>query len=343
MFNNNLVLNRTWRLACILMVLLPITLPATAQQEPIDNPIVVQRADPWIVRHEDGCYTFIGTSPGFDNIELRSACRLNDLKIADPKVIWTKKDKGPMSINIWAPELHKVDGEWYIYFAAGDIDEPWSIRMYALKNTAANPMEGNWTEAGRIQTPVDSFSLDATTFTHRGKRYLVWAQQDAERSYNSALWIAEMDSPTSIRFETVTLLSEPTLDWEIAGYKVNEGAAVIVRHGRVFITYSASATDHRYVMGLLWSDEDADLLAPASWHKKAQPVFTTNEAAGRFGPGHNSFVKAEDGVTDLMIYHSRDYKMLRGTPLTDPNRHARARILYWDAEGFPVFFGEQAD
>ncbi|MCH1928281.1 alpha-N-arabinofuranosidase, partial [Shewanella sp. C31] len=57
----------------------------------------------------------------------------------------------------------------------------------------------------------------------------------------------------------------------------------------------------------------------------------------------NSFVLAEDGKTDLMIYHARNYKELRGNPLTDPNRHARARALYWDANGFPVFQQEQGD
>ncbi|QJR82822.1 family 43 glycosylhydrolase [Alteromonas pelagimontana] len=310
---------------------------------PIDNPIVLQRADPWIVRDaETGCYTFIGTSPAFDEIELRKACRLNDLKLAEPKTIWRKKEKGPMSVNIWAPELHWVDNAWYIYFAAGDIDKPFSIRMYALKNSSHDPMQGQWQEMGQIQTHLDSFSLDATTFEHQGKRYLVWAQQNAERSYNSALWIAQMDSPTSIK-QPVTLLTEPTLDWEVQGYKVNEGAAVIVRHGKIMITYSASATDDRYAMGLVWSDINADLLDPKSWHKKPEPIFTTNEKVGRYGPGHNSFVKAEDGVTDLMIYHSRDYKKLKGTPLTDPNRHARARIVYWDAEGFPVLQPELAD
>lgn len=314
-----------------------------ASLSPIDNPIVVQRADPWLVQHNDGCYTFIGTSPKFDEIELRQACRLNDLKIAEPKVVWQKKAEGPMGNHIWAPELHKIDGNWYIYFAAGDAEDQWRIRMYVLKNEATNPMEGEWTEAGQIKTPVDSFSLDATTFEHKGQRYLVWAQQDAARTYNSALWLAKMTSPTTIDFDTVTLLTEPTLNWETAGYKVNEGAAVIVRHGRVLITYSASATDDRYAMGLLWAEEDADLLDPASWHKKQEPVFSTNAEEGRYGPGHNSFVKAEDGVTDLMIYHSRDYQKLRGSPLSDPNRHARARVIYWDAEGFPVFRQREGD
>jgi GH43 family beta-xylosidase len=289
-------------------VLLPA--PSTALADAsltIDNPIVLQRADPWIHRDEaSGCYTFIGTAPEFDRIELRQACRLNDLKLAEPVVVWRKRESGPMSANVRAPELHRIDGVWTIYFAAGDVEKRFSIRMYA------------------------------TTFEHRGTRYLVWAQMDAERSYNSALWMEEMDSPVSIR-QPVTLLSEPTLDWEIQGYKVNEGAAVIVRNGRVFITYSASATDQRYAMGLLWADADADLLDPRSWHKNPEPVFATNEALGRYGPGHNSFTLAEDGQTDLMIYHARDYRELQGTPLTDPNRHARARVLHWDERGFPDF------
>lgn len=309
----------------------------------IDNPIVLQRADPWIERDvESGCYWFIGTAPEFDRIEIRQACRLNDLKLAKPEVVWRMRESGPMSANIWAPELHRINGTWYIYFAAGDVAKRFSIRMYVLSNTEENPMNGEWKEEGQIQTPWDSFSLDATSFEHRGKRYLVWAQMDEGRSYNSALLIAEMDSPVSI-VEPVVVISEPLLDWERLGYKVNEGAAVIVRHGKVFMTYSASATDHRYAMGLLWADENADLLDPVSWNKLPEPVFITDESLGRYGPGHNSFTIAEDGKTDLMIYHSRDYRDLKGTPLTDPNRHARARVLHWTPDGFPDFRTAEAD
>lgn len=311
--------------------------------QPIDNPIVLQRADPWIHRDPDsGCYYFIGTAPEFDRIEIRHACRINDLKLAEPVVVWRMRESGPMSANIWAPELHRIEDTWYIYFAAGDVDKRFSIRMYALSNQNDDPRSGDWVEEGQIVTPLDSFSLDATTFEHRGKRYLVWAQMDQQRSYNSALLMAEMDSPVRIR-PPVVVLTEPLLEWERQGYKVNEGAAVIVRNGKVFMSYSASATDDRYAMGLLWADEDADLMDPASWNKLAEPVFTTDPDLGRYGPGHNSFTVAEDGETDLLIYHARDYRELKGTPLTDPNRHARARVLHWDENGFPDFRAGQGD
>lgn len=328
----------TFCLKMTLLCLLTLSaLRAWAEALNIDNPIVLQRADPWIQRDETtGCYWFIGTAPEFDRIELRHACRLNDLKLAEPKVIWRMRETGPMSANIWAPELHRIDGAWYIYFAAGDVEKRFSIRMYVLSNPNDDPMTGEWDEEGRIATPWDSFSLDATTFEHRGKRYLVWAQMDQARSYNSALLMAEMDSPTRIRLPVMTL-SEPNLAWERLGYKVNEGAAVIVRNGKVFMTYSASATDHRYAIGLLWADENADLMDPASWHKNPEPVFTSDAELGRYGPGHNGFTVAEDGTTDLLIYHARDYRDLQGTPLTDPNRHARARVLNWDSDGFPDF------
>ena len=56
-----------------------------------------------------------------------------------------------------------------------------------------------------------------------------------------------------------------------------------------------------------------------------------------FGPGHNSFTVAEDGETDLLVYHARTYTEIVGDPLWDPNRHTYVKPLQWDAAGMPVF------
>lgn len=306
------------------------------------EPLVAQRADPWVHRHDKGLYYFIASAPEFDRIELRAATTIAGIATAEPRVIWRKHDKGPLSVNIWAPELHHIDGVWYVHVAGGDAGVPGSIRMHVLANPAADPMQGEWRELGPVKTQRDAFSLDATHFEHRGQRYLVWAQKDADNKYNSALYIATMKSPTEFSSEEV-MISEPVLPWEIIGYKVNEGAAVLKKNGRIFITYSASATDHNYAMGLLWADEDANLLDAAAWHKSPEPVFFTNEAVKRYGPGHNSFTLAEDGETVLMIYHARDYQGLQGTPLTDPNRHTYVRKLHWTADGMPDFRQHQSD
>ena len=113
-------------------------------------------------------------------------------------------------------------------------------------------------------------------------------------------------------------LSRPEFDWETRGFLVNEGPAVLVRRGRVFLSYSASATDENYCMGLLYAREDADLLDPRSWTKSLIPCSETCREHSVFGPGHNSFTVAEDGDTDLLVYHARTYTEIVGDPFGIP-------------------------
>lgn len=301
-----------------------------------DNPLVLQRADPFVTKAADGTYYFIATAPEYDRIEIRSAKTINGLKEAKPVVVWRKHDKGPMGNHIWAPELHRIDGKWYIYFAAGSAEDKWAIRKYALSNVSEDPTKGAWFEEGQIVSKPDRFTLDATTFELNGPRYFIWVDRASETVVNTGLFIAKMTSPTTLD-EKQVVITQPEYDWEIRGHSVNEGPAVLIRHGKVFVTFSASATDANYCIGLLWAEVGSDLLNPASWHKLPEPVFFTNEAFNRFGPGHNSFTVAEDGKTDVMIYHARDYKSISGEPLYDPNRHTRARILRWTKDGMPDF------
>ena len=182
----------------------------------------------------------------------------------------------------------------------------------------------------------ESFTLDATFFEHRGKRYLVWAQKDFQIHGNSNLYIAEMSDPWTIKGKQV-MISKPEYDWEIIGFWVNEGAAVIIRNNRVFISYSASATDYNYCIGLLTASDSDDLLKSSSWTKSKVPVFKTNEISKQYGPGHNCFTTSNDGKDDILIYHARNYKEINGDPLYDPNRHTRAQKLNWNNDGTPSF------
>lgn len=305
-----------------------------------EQPIILQRADPWIYKHEDGFYYFTASVPEYDRIEVRRSGTIAGLAEAEPVVAWRKHASGMMSANIWAPEIHYIDGKWYIYFAAARTTETndglFDHRMFVLENTSANPLEGEWVEKGQIKTMWETFALDATTFEHRGTRYLVWAQKDPDIKGNSNLYIAPMANPWTLAADGV-MLTKPEYDWEVIGFLVNEGAAVVKRDGRIFISYSGSATNHHYCMGLLEALEDADLMDPDSWTKSPQPVLQTDEARGLFGPGHNSFTKSEDGKDDILVFHARTYKEIVGDPLYDPNRHTFVRKLKWSPEGKPVF------
>ncbi|MFC4019197.1 family 43 glycosylhydrolase [Micromonospora sp. GCM10011542] len=315
----------------------PVATDAEIYGAPTTNPLVWQRADPFVTPRTDGLYYFTASVPEYDRLIVRAAPTIEGLGGAAEAVVWRRPASGRMGGHIWAPELHRIDGRWYIYFAAGDSDNVFRIRMYVMESVAADPREeSGWSAPRQIVTPWDSFALDSTTFAHDGQRYLVWAQSEPEISTNSNLYIARMTSPFAIAGNPARIAT-PTRSWEVQGFRVNEGPAVIKRNGRIFMTFSASATDARYCMGLLTADARADLLDPATWSKSPDPVFTTNEQTRQYGPGHNSFTVAEDGETDVMIYHARDYRDIVGDPLYDPNRHARAQRLYWHEDGTPLF------
>jgi len=321
-------------LAATGVLMAPAASPAPASLD-LPNPLIRQRADPHIFRHTDGWYYFMGTVPEYDRLVLRRARSLAELPAAEEKVIWRRHATGPMGAHIWAPELHFIDGKWFVYFAAGAAEKVWNIRIYVLENSAANPLDGEWIERGQLDTGWESFALDATTFAHRGRRYLVWAQKDPAIQGNTNLYIAPLASPTRLAGPAVRL-SRPELPWEQVRYWVNEGPAVLVRHDRVFLTYSAAGTGAEYCLGLLTADANADLLDPRSWTKSPAPVFATSEANGIYGPGHNSFTTAPDG-TDVLVYHARSYRDIPGDPLKDPNRHARVQAIAWRADGTPDF------
>ncbi len=327
-----------------MVLVLSVACSATVFSQDIqfNNPLAEKRADPWVQKAEDGTYYLIATVPEYDKIVLRKSKTINGLKEAEEKVIWEKHKKGVMGHHIWAPELHYIDGVWYIYFAAGEAENIWNIRMWVLSNRSKNPMKGEWKEEGQIKTDMDSFSLDATTFEHNNKRYMIWAQNVGGGEHGTALVLSEMASPTELTGPEV-VITQPEFSWERMKYNVNEGPAVIKRNGKIFVSYSASATNHNYCLGLLWIDEAADILDASNWHKSAGPVFYTNEDLKRYGPGHNSFTTSEDGKTDIMIYHARDYKEIIGHELSDPNRATRARVLKWTPSGFPDFMQNEGD
>jgi GH43 family beta-xylosidase len=306
-----------------------------------NKPLIEQRADPYVYRHNDGFYYFTGSVPTYDCIVLRRSKTLKGLREAEEHVIWRKHDSGIMSKHIWAPEIHYLDGKWYVYFAAGEMEDIWKIRPYVIECEGEDPITDDWKELGKMQRADDdvfsfeAFSLDATVFENKGKRYYVWAEKVSVGQQISNLYIAEMESPSKLKTQQV-LLTTPDYDWERVDFWVNEGPAVLKKNGKIFLSFSASGTGACYCVGLLAADENDDLLDPKVWTKSRQPVLQTDEEKGIYGPGHNSFTVSEDGK-DIMVFHARQYKEITGDPLYDPNRHAMLMEISWDSNDMPIF------
>lgn len=306
-----------------------------------NEPWIMQRADPYVYRHTDGWYYFTASIPDYSGIILRRARTLAELADAEELMIWKKHESGPMSANIWAPEIHYLFDRWYIYYAGGEAENIFNIRPYVLECQGQDPMSDPWLEKGKMRRAKDdefsfeAFSLDATVFEHRGEWYYIWAEKVSVGPQISNLYIAKMENGCTLKTVQV-LLTTPDYDWERVGFWVNEGPAIIKHGGKIYLTYSASATGVCYCVGMLTADENADLLDPLSWKKERYPVLKTDEALEIYGPGHNSFTVDEDG-NDIMVYHARKESVIEGDPLYNPNRHAMLMKVRWDGEGRPVF------
>ncbi|MFA9377867.1 MAG: family 43 glycosylhydrolase [Lachnotalea sp.] len=306
-----------------------------------NEPWIVQRADPYVYKHTDGNYYFTASIPAYDGICLRRAYDLSELPDAEEVEVWHKHESGPMSIHIWAPELHYLDGIWYIYYAGGDKDDIWNIRPYILECKDQDPMTGTWKELGMVQVAegdtysFQAFSLDATVFENHGKRYMVWAEKVSVGQQISNLYIAQMETPYQLKTQQV-LLTTPDYNWERVEFWVNEGPSIIKRNGHIYLTYSASATGSCYCIGMLDINENMDLLDPKNWKKERLPVLQTDVFKKIYGPGHNSFTKDQEG-NDIMVYHARKTDEISGNPLYDPGRHAHLMQIRWDKFDRPLF------
>ena len=304
-------------------------MPATGgEARDFFNVIAPDGADPSVLRHSDGRYYATITTGG--DVTLWRSETLSGLYAGEKKVIWTPPDSGPKSKDIWAPELARLRGKWYVYFAADDGDNA-NHRMYALENDAADPFEGQFVEKGKVfDRASDRWAIDGAALELGDRLYFAWSGWEGVKSGSQGLYIAPMSDPLTVSGPRVEI-SRPTFDWEVKGAppSINEGPQFLV-HGRsVHLAYSASGswTDD-YCVGMLTADVDSDLLAPKSWKKSPQPVL--RRKGGIVGPGHCTFTTSPDGKQDWIVYHAARY------PGAGWNREVRLQPLTWDRSGLPL-------
>jgi len=139
------------------------------------------------------------------------------------------------SQGIWAPELHALNGRWYILYCA---EHPRvgnaSHRLFVLggppstQDPCKDVSTGAWQDLGHVQgMRTDQWAIDGTYFTLNNALYMVYAGspigQDPAKFSDSLLHIVRMNSPTQCGSQPVPI-SAPTHDWEREGWQgINEG------------------------------------------------------------------------------------------------------------------------
>jgi len=313
--------------------------PATPRT--FSNPLLASGPDPWVICH-DGFYYYMHSID--TNLTIWKTTDLTQLARAERKIVWTAPETGPCSRNIWSPELHFINGVWYIYFSADDergINE--RQRMFVLVNETADPFSDHWRLAGELRLPDDKWAIDGTAFTYRGQLYFTWSGWAGDDNTRQDIYLCRLKDPLTADGERV-ILSEPVLDWERYNYDpdpenprnhivINEGPAPLLHGDRLFLIYSANGcwTD-QYCLGMLTAPTDTDLMTPGCWIKHPRPVFQTSVENQVYAPGHNSFFRTADG-SHWLFYHANPRPGLG----CGNERSPRLQPVHWQPDGTPYF------
>lgn len=297
------------------------------------NPVAYGQ-DPWVTRN-DSSYYYIESRDG--GLYISKSEVLTDLKDQQQRV-WSTPEEGWNRSSLWAPELHFIDGKWYIYYAAGRSGPPFiHQRSGVLQSVTDDPM-GPYVEYGPLYTGDEIstrtnnlWSIDLTVLTHEGQRYAIWSGWKENRDTDHTpqhLYIARMENPWTIGSNRVKI-SSPTEPWERGSeLAINEGPQVLKHNGITFVVYSASESWlPAYKLGMLRLTGD-DPMNPESWTKQG-PVFQGTDEV--HGTGHASFTISPDGSENWIIYHTKV------NPEPGWNRVVHMQPFSWKANGAPDF------
>lgn len=303
---------------------------SSQKQSMFANPLFTNKgADPWVA-YKDGMYYFTYTQGG--GITLFATKKMSQLGVSQPVEVWRPPGGTMYSKDLWAPELHFIDGKWYVYFAADDGTDA-NHRMYVIENASADPLSGTWEFKGELQEPSNNWAIDGTPLEYNGQLYFIWSGK-TNNAPTQILYITKMTNPYTLEGSRIAI-STPVYDWEKHGNPINEGPEILKnKDGDVFLIYSGSnfSTDD-YCLGMLSLKKGGDPLNPSDWTKRSDPVFTRNDAAGAYGPGHNGFFKSRDGSEDWIIYHARSFPDQGSTNYRNP----RIQKFTWNPDGSPNF------
>lgn len=262
--------------------------------------------DPYIIKHNNKyyrCYTEDANS-----VSVSCADTIDELAYARGTKVYLPEEDREYSKEIWAPELHILDGKCYIYVACDDGDNH-NHRMYVLENHSSDPMQP-YTMHGKITDPTDKWAIDGTVVHIYNKNYFVWSGWEGDENVCQNLYIAEMKNPFELATERY-LISKPEYEWEKLGSAgepespfINEGAFGFCIDGEYYLTYSAAGSwceDYCIALLKLVGDNPLDYRC---WEKYSVPVLSANDQVK--GAGHCSVLCEEEKTT--VFFHAWDKK-----------------------------------
>jgi GH43 family beta-xylosidase len=303
----------------------------SATPQTFTNPLFASQ-DPYITFWE-GNYYFTDSHDGI--IWIRKSPTLTGFAQAASIPVWTAPNYPNVQPNIYAPQMHVINGRCYIYFSA-DYQNNGQHRLYVLQG-GSNPLDpyvpGDTVGPnGQIVESTDGWAIDPNVFYGLdGQLYLLFSGTVNPTGQSpQRLFIAPMSGPTQVNGPSV-LIGKPTELWETRGGSIEERPIAFVHDGQVIVMYAASASfiPNYYAVGAL-VNETGNLLDPNAWTKKG-PLFDHHGTT--YGPGGVAFALSPDGTELWFFYEAYDSTTCAAWGC----RSIRAqKVLGWNKDGTPI-------
>ena len=285
--------------------------------------------DPSTIVKEGTNYFIFGTGPG---IRTKSSPDLihweNGNTVFRGTPVWAAKFVPPFRSSIWAPDVIRVNGKFYLYYSVSSFGKQTSVIGLATNPTLDESATNYaWTDCGAViesstNTPFNT--IDPSAFLDRDGR--LWL---AFGSFWRGIYLTELNPETGLRLTTNSALFHLAWNHSIE-------AACLTRHENYYYLFvnwgqCCQGTNSTYEVRVgraekitgPYRDRDGNDLATGG----GTPFLATS---GRFiGPGHIGIVA--DGNTNSLTRFSYHYY--------DADTQGRSRLaigkMNW-SDGWPV-------
>jgi beta-xylosidase len=314
----------SWRRSFSLLVALLLVAPTVHAQQPdtYANPLDVQLADPYVIKH-DGTYYLYGTENADDGFMAWSSRDLVNWR--DHGFIYDDRRPGGWARRaFWAPEMFQHNGRFYLHGSAKG--RTGVHRLFVVEgDSPLGPFKDKhvpWFDdaAGGV---IDGHIFKDTD----GKLYLYYVL-DCTEDRCGEIQVRPLNDDLSVAGEP-TFCIKPSQSWE--GDRWNEGPYVLKRGDTYVLMYSANGyMDPFYSVGFATSKSP---LGP--WKKSNQnPILKRNDDV--YGTGHHSITSSPDGSETFIVYHAHQWRT--SDPLGNSRRHlAIDRMTMTDGPDGPRF------
>jgi len=303
--------------------------------------------DPAIIKEADKYYVFSTDTGGKDQfkagIQIRESSDLIHWTFVGrafsdgvPKEAhdWTEA-KG-----LWAPEVVKMNGQFYLYYAASQFGKTQSFIGVAVSDSVIGPYQDlGLVYKSEANTDGPNAIDPNITFTPEGKVYMVFG------SFFGGIYVNEIDPKTG-KFITEgpgTLIARrhTSVDRAIEGPYIVYNPAFDAYY--LFVSYDSLFADYNIRIGRSKSitgpylDYNKKALTDLQGNQdeigmKVLGSYKFHDGEGWLAPGHNSVLK--DGDDYFVCHHVRE-------PVNKHVHYVHIRKILWSDEGWPLVSPER--